>query len=148
MENLTVQSEELQVPVGKGKGARSPELENIQKVINLYIDGARNHNVESLKQAFHPQASVFGWNEKDQSLFLASAQALYDHAASTPAPSQIGEPTTFIITSMHVSGHAASVEMVMDSYLGCDYMDYFQLLKVDGRWWIVSKTFHADPQSV
>jgi hypothetical protein len=32
----------------------------------------------------------------------------------------------------------------MDPYHEHDFTDYFQLLKVDGRWWIVSRLFHAD----
>ena len=39
--------------------AHYPELESITKVIELYMDGVRNGNVESLRQAFHPQASMF-----------------------------------------------------------------------------------------
>jgi hypothetical protein len=46
-----------------------------------------------------------------------------------------------------VVGNAASVEMEMDGYHEHDFTDYFQLLTVDGRWWVVSKLFHADPQS-
>ncbi|MBA3439903.1 MAG: nuclear transport factor 2 family protein [Pyrinomonadaceae bacterium] len=39
--------------------ARCSELENIHKVIDLYIDGVRNGNVESLRQAFHAQSSKY-----------------------------------------------------------------------------------------
>lgn len=124
---------------------QSPELEIIRKVIDLYIDGVRNGNVESLRKAFHPQSSMFGWMGKD--LFVTPIQGLYDYIASHPAPANTGEPTNFIITSMQVTGNAATVAMVMDTYHAHDFMDYFQLLKVEDRWWIVSKLFHADPQS-
>jgi hypothetical protein len=124
---------------------QSPELEIIRKVIDLYIDGVRNGNVESLKQAFHPQSSMFGWMGKD--LFVTPIQGLYDYIASKPAPANTGEATNFMITSIQVKGHAATVALVMDTYHAHDFMDYFQLLKVEDRWWIVSKLFHADPQS-
>ncbi|QQS48218.1 MAG: nuclear transport factor 2 family protein [Acidobacteriota bacterium] len=39
--------------------SQCPELENIRKVIDLYIDGVCNGNVESLRRAFHPQSSMF-----------------------------------------------------------------------------------------
>jgi len=100
--------------------------------------------VASLQEAFHPQSSMFGWKGKD--LFITPIQGLFDYIATSPMPSKTGEPTTFIITSIQVSGNAANVEMAMDAYHGHDFMDYFQLLKVENRWWIVSKTFHADPQ--
>lgn len=125
--------------------SRCPELASIRQVIDLYMDGVRNGNVESLRQAFHPQASMFGWKGSD--LFVTPIQGLYDYVASTPAPAQSGEPTDFLITSIEVAGNAATVAMAMDAYHAHDFMDYFQLLKVEDRWWIVSKLFHADPQN-
>ena len=146
MENATIQRPvEPNVPEMKSKGARCPELENVRQVMDLYIDGVRNGNVASLQEAFHPQSSMFGWKGND--LYITPIQGLFDYIASSPVPAKTGEPTTFIITSLQVSGHAANVEMAMDSYHGHDFMDYFQLIKVEGRWWIVSKTFHADPQN-
>lgn len=124
---------------------RCPELESIRKVIDLYIDGVRNGNVAALRQAFHPQASMFGWKGRD--LLITPIQGLYDYIASTPAPATSGEPTNFIITSMQVAGNAATVELAMDTYHAHDFLDSFQLLKVDGQWSIVSKLFHADPQA-
>ncbi len=125
--------------------SRCPELASIRQVIDLYIDGVRNGNVESLRQAFHPQASMFGWKGSD--LFVTPIQGLYDYVAAMPAPAQSGESTNFLITSIEVAGNAATVGLAMDAYHAHDFMDYFQLLKVEARWWIVSKLFHADPQT-
>ena len=88
---------------------------------------------------------MYGYKGKD--LYVTPIQGLYDYIGSTPSPAQTDEPTRFIITSTQVVGNAATVEMAMDVYHRHDFMDYFQLLKVEGRWWIVSKLFHADPQS-
>ncbi len=123
---------------------RCNELESIRKVIDLYIEGVRNGSVESLRQAFHPQSSMFGWKGKD--LFITPIQGLFDYIASSPSPAESGEQTKFIITSIQVADNAATVAMAMDAYHAHDFADYFQLLKVDGRWWIVSKLFHADQQ--
>jgi hypothetical protein len=127
--------------------ARSPELKSIRKVIDLYIDGVQNGNLESLHEAFHPQSSMFGYKGKD--LYVTPIAGLYDYIASTTPPAQAGEAGkqyTCIVTAISVAGNAASVEMAMDGYHEHDFVDYFQLLKVEGRWWIVSKLFHADPQ--
>lgn len=35
--------------------------------------------------------------------------------------------------------------MVEESAYGNDYTNYFQLLKIDGKWCIVSKTYDAQP---
>lgn len=76
-------------------------------------------------------------------------QGLYDYIASITPPAQAGEvgkQYTCTITAIAVAGNAAVVAMAMDGYHEHDFMDYFQLLKVEGHWWIVSKLFHADPQ--
>jgi hypothetical protein len=126
---------------------RSPELESISKVVDLYIDGVKNGNLDLLRQAFHRHSSMFGYKGKE--LFITPVEGLYDYVASTTPPAQAngaGDAYTCRITSISVAGNAASVEMAMDGYHEHDFMDYFQMLKVDGRWWIVSKLFHADPQ--
>ena len=84
------------------------------------------------------------------SAFVTPIQGLYDYIASTTPSAKAGATGaqyTCTITSISVTGNAASVEMAMDGYHEPDFVDYFQLLKVDGRWWIVSKLFHTDPQS-
>ncbi len=129
--------------------ARNTELTSIRKVVDLYIDGVKNGNLESLRQAFHPQASMFGY--KGQDLFVTPIAGLYDYIAGTTPPAKdgtAGEAYGCTITSISVAGNAAAVEMAMEPYHEHDFVDYFQLLKVDGRWWIVSKLFHADPQSI
>jgi hypothetical protein len=86
---------------------------------------------------------------KGQDLFITPIEGLYDYIANTTPPAKAngaGAPYTCTITSISVAGNAASVEMAMDGYHDHDFMDYFQMLKVDGWWWIVSKLFHADPQ--
>lgn len=44
---------------------RCPELASIRKVVDLYIDGVQNGNLDSMRQAFHPQSSMFGYKGQD-----------------------------------------------------------------------------------
>jgi hypothetical protein len=128
--------------------ARNPELAEISKVIDLYIDGVKNGNLESLRQAFHPESSMFG--HKGKELYITPISGLYDYVAGTTPPAKddaAGQQYACTITSISVAGNAASVEMAMEPYHEHDFVDYFQLLKIDGRWWIVSKLFHAEPQN-
>lgn len=67
---------------------RSTELASIRKVVDLYIDGVKHGNLESLRQAFHPQSSMFGY--KGQDLFVTPIAGLYDYVASTTPPAQDG----------------------------------------------------------
>lgn len=45
------------------------------------------------------------------------------------------------IQSVDVEGDAASVK-VTDDFAGMRFTDYLSLLKIDGRWTIVSKLYH------
>jgi hypothetical protein len=31
--------------------------------------------------------------------------------------------------------------LVEHDYLGCDFVDYFTVARIDGRWWITNKTY-------
>lgn len=53
---------------------RCPELSEIRQVIDLYIDGVQNGNLDAMRQAFHPQASMFGY--KGQDLYVTPIQGL------------------------------------------------------------------------
>ncbi|CAN5444277.1 hypothetical protein BH23BAC1_BH23BAC1_06190 [soil metagenome] len=75
MENLTLKPEEQKVNGVKAHAARCPEIQKVKEVIDLYIDGVYNGNVDSLKKAFHPQSSLFGWNVND--LYMAPIQATF-----------------------------------------------------------------------
>src|SRR6188508_2746536 len=64
--------------------AHIPELTSIRQVVDLYINGVKNGNLESLRKAFHPQASMFGY--KGQDLFIRPIVGLYDYIAGTTPP--------------------------------------------------------------
>ena len=129
--------------------ARGAELEAIKQVINLYESGVRNGDLNTLKEAFHPKSSMFGNFGKD--LYVTPIEGLYQYVSTTTPPAK--EETTnqafkCTITAIALAGKSASVEVAMDFYHGAQWTDFFQLLKVEGRWWIVSKLFHADPIEV
>ena len=69
-------------------GTRCPELASIRKVVDLYINGVQNGNLDSMRQAFHPQSSMFGYKGKD--LFITPIQGLYDYIAGTTPPAKAG----------------------------------------------------------
>jgi protease I len=47
------------------------------------------------------------------------------------------------VVSVDVTGEVAAVK-VADLYRGMRYIDYLTLLKIDGCWQIVNKTFHQE----
>ena len=101
---------------------RCPELAEITAVIDLYIDGVKNGNVDSLRKAFHPQSSMFGYKGED--LFVTPIEGLFDYIAGTTPPAKagpVGEQYATTITGISVTGAAATVEMAMDGYHEHDF---------------------------
>ncbi|MFN2438322.1 MAG: nuclear transport factor 2 family protein, partial [Chitinophagaceae bacterium] len=120
---------------------RNLELEAIRKTINLYIDGVRDGNNDLLRQAFHPKAMMYG--ASGDNITLVEIEGLYQYVAANEAPSKRDEPHQCFITAIDYAGNAASVELVEESSHGVNYTNYFHLLKIDGKWVIVCKTYDA-----
>ena len=124
---------------------RNAELQAITDTINLYIEGLHNGNIETLKKAFHPKAMMYGVSQK--AVTIVEIEGLYGFVSANNPPSKTGEPHQCFITSIQYDGNAASVEMIEESAYGSDYTNYFQLLKIDGTWMIVSKAYNTVSRS-
>jgi hypothetical protein len=114
------------------------EYDAVTKVLQLYIDGSARGDAAALKEAFHTQARMFG--------SLAGRrvdipiQDFFELAAKAPADSA-GTYRARILNVMRV-GDAAAATLVEDGFWGrVSFVDFFSLAKIDGRWWIVNKTF-------
>jgi hypothetical protein len=107
-------------------------------VIEEYVAACSVRSVERLKAIFHPDALMSGYL-MDQSL-VGTPQPFYDALAHAPADPP-GRRYDAEITQVDVAGRIASVTLRERGFLGLDFIDYFHLVNVDGRWKIVSKTF-------
>ncbi len=115
------------------------EIDAIREVLEHYVGGARTGRGEAMKPAFHEDASIYGYVGPD--LFGGPIQGLYDwNDANGPA-----EDLELRITSIDIVGTAASVRLDMDNWTGHRFTDFFNLVKIDGVWKIVSKVFYLHP---
>lgn len=117
----------------------SPELEAIAQVVGYYADGLRHGSVETLQKAFHPQAIMSGYFNDD--LMLMPMEGFHDLVRSVPAPADSGEPFRHEIKAVQVTGQTATVEIAEYSFLGHDFKTCFHMIRMDGRWQIISKMF-------
>ena len=125
--------------------ATALEEDGIRQAINFYIEGLRAGGVETLKEAFHEQATMCGW--LGETLLVVPIEGLYDFVTSHDAPAESGEPFEASIETIEVYGTVASARIIEKSYQGFDFATLFHLLKIEGRWWIVGKVFNVDSQS-
>lgn len=121
---------------------RVSDIEQISATLEKYIQGSLNADIALLKSIFHPQAGMFGY--LGPNLLAGTPEPFFAHLAGAPSHAAQGKPYRARIASIEVSGNAASAKLVEDGFADLDFVDYFHLLKVDGKWLIVAKTFHHD----
>ena len=112
------------------------EYDEIEKVIQHYIDGAKSGRGEDMQPAFHKDATIFGYVGTD--LFAGPIQLLFTwNDENGPA---LGLQAR--IASIDLIGTVATVRLELDDWTGYRFTDLFTLLKVDGEWKIMNKVFH------
>ena len=114
------------------------EFEAVTTTLNYYLDGGTNNDFNTLKQAFHPDASMqFITGEGEHQ----NVNAL-EFFGSRMKPGPKSDRQTRI-TSIEINGTAASARIEID-YETFRFIDYMNLLKIDGEWKIVSKIFYRE----
>jgi Putative lumazine-binding len=114
------------------------EHDAIAQVLQLYMDGSARGEADKLKEAFHPDARMFG--AMGGKRIDIPIQVLIDMTAQGPADTA-GRYRGRIISIMQV-GDAAMAAIAEDGFWGSvSFVDFFNLAKIGGRWVIVNKTF-------
>ncbi len=110
--------------------------DEIVRVVHLYIDGAAKGDVSKLKEAFHPDARMFG--HVDSTRYDVPIVSFFDMAGK---PADTGNYKGRIV-SINQVGDAAVAVVAEDGYWGWgSFVDFFSLARIDGTWKIVNKTF-------
>ena len=113
------------------------EYDVITNVVQHYIDGAKSGKGADMRPAFHDDATVFGYVGDD--LFAGPIQKLFawndDNGPATDLRARIA--------SIDLIDTVATVRLELDNWTGHRFTDLFTLLKIEGKWKIINKVFHA-----
>lgn len=115
------------------------EYKAIVEVLNKYNDGCKQAKSSIMKPAFSEQATIFGVGA-DGKLTGGAIQNLFDGIDSAFRPSPEAQNA---IVHIEIVGTAASARVDSNDVSGFSFTDFFHLLKVDGKWTIVSKIYHT-----
>lgn len=115
------------------------DFQSITETVSKYGDGITTGNIDLLRSAFHPRAMMYGCSGND--ITIVEIEGLFDYVAAQTAPAISGEQHRCFIRSVDVADNCASVEVLQENCYGVNYTNYFQLLKIDGQWLIVSKAY-------
>jgi hypothetical protein len=115
----------------------SKDLDEVTRLLNLYIEGAGKGNAELLNEAFHSSARWFGtMGGVDYDVDKAGFVGLM---VETPAD---GGNLKAEITDIQIDGTVAMATVKEEGFWGTlSFTDYFTLSILDGRWQITNKTF-------
>lgn len=113
----------------------------VRTVVSRYLHGLKFNDVSSLRSAFWPDAKLF-FVKKDGSLGQLSQEQWYAMFASSAGKEEKGD---LRIVSTDISGDAASVK-VIETYPKSVYIDYLNLLRLNGKWTIVNKIYTSRPR--
>ena len=107
----------------------------IEKAItDFYIGGLKANDPNLLDQIFHQEWTLMYIRDGE---FSKIDRETYLGFADPAKPSPFAD-ATFEIAYIDVTGTAANAKIIIDAERGT-ITDYFNMLKVDDRWWIVSK---------
>ena len=112
------------------------DLDDVRALIQLYIDGS-NGDVAQLKKAFHPDAHMFGHIGPMNTYIPISG--FFDMVQAQPG--MAGPNYKATVRNIDLTGDAGVAVLVETDYLGCDFVDYFSVARMDGRWQITNKTY-------
>ena len=115
------------------------EYNAIAEVLNKCIEGNAQASSAAMKPAFHEKATLFGLNGKE--VFGPEIQKLCD-IVDTFEPSPNARAA---IARIDVAGTAASARVDSDNVAANRFTDFFNLLKIDGKWIVVNKVYHTHP---
>lgn len=115
------------------------DYQAIVEVLNKYNEGGKQAKSSIMKPAFSEQATIFGV-DGDGKLIGGEIQGLFDtiDSAFRPSPEAQG-----VIVNVDIVGTAASARIDTNDISGFCFTDFFNLLKVDGKWIVVSKIYHT-----
>ena len=118
--------------------AATAEYDEIARVVQLYVDGMGRGDVDKLTEALHPDARMFGLESGER--FENVPIAEFIHFAST-TPADTGDFQGRIASVTQVGSAAVALVVVDGAYGDVSYADFLSLLKVQGAWKIVNKTY-------
>ena len=121
--------------------AQNQEEAAVRAALEHYFRGHATGQGEHFRKIFHPDSKLFA--VRDGKYWQLTSEEYIARAPGKPADDEAQRKR--IIESVDIAGNAASAKIVLD-YPQVKFTDYMSLLKIDGEWKIINKTFHSQPK--
>jgi hypothetical protein len=124
-----------------GASAQTTEEASVRVPLENYIKGHATGDGEYMKKAFHTEGNLIF--VRDGKYSTRSFAEYISGFTGKPAGDEKDRKRS--IESVDVAGNAAVAKVILD-YPNVRFVDYFTLLKINGEWKIVNKSFYAEPK--
>lgn len=111
------------------------ETDLIKATLTDYIEGSTNGQPDRLKKAFHPDLNLYYVKENKFRVWSGEAY-IKDTKEGVPT----GETGKILSVDFENDAAVAKVE-ISHPKSSTPYIDYFMLLKIEGKWTIIHKMF-------
>ena len=115
------------------------ETDKVRDIINTYIKGTKEGNINLLRGIFSEKAVMSG-NLPDVKLEAESPE-LFFHDIEGKKVSNLYKSTT---GEIQVFGEIATASLKESELHGLNFINHFHLIKTSGEWKIISKLFTVE----
>jgi len=123
------------VLIGFQNASAQSEEASIKKTLNKYINGSTGGQPKLLKEAFHPDLNLYYVKNNEVATWSGTA-----YIADTKEGKPTGETGKILEIDYTNDAAVAKVEIAHPKSK-TPYIDYFMLLKTNGKWIIIHKMF-------
>ncbi|KQW93441.1 3-hydroxyisobutyrate dehydrogenase [Massilia sp. Root418] len=121
--------------------AQEADIEGARVPVENYVKAHATGDAAYIRKAFHPDARIYSYRDgKLQALTVEEFAKLFSGKPAADEARRVRR-----IENVDVSGSAGSAKVYLD-YPNVTFTDYMALLKVDGEWKIMNKTFNGVPK--
>ncbi|MEB3346974.1 nuclear transport factor 2 family protein [Aquimarina gracilis] len=120
--------------------AQESDYALVEKTLNYYLEGGTNNDFETLKKAFHETATMRYITDEYKEVNALE----FFKKGMKPGPKKNRKTK---IDYINITGHAANAKLEIE-YPTFTFIDYMNLLKIDGEWKVVSKIFYRKKHKV
>jgi hypothetical protein len=121
----------------------SPETSSIDlgiiKLLDDYFEVIHAQDLELFDQVFHPDCCLYGTSENKT--VLRPYQVYKDAVAARQSPKELGNPRQDEILMIDQLSPTMALAKVQLQMFGGIMQDYLNLIKLDGKWWIIAKLY-------
>jgi hypothetical protein len=124
------------------QSAPSEDEALVRAALQHYLNGQSTGDPEEFRKAFHPDARMTF--VRDGKIVITPISEYIARATGNAAPDEAKRARR--ITSVEITGTVAMGRIELD-YPSALLIDYMTLLKENGRWVIIAKSFNAAPKA-